>query len=43
MLESADAGHFQHNGIREDERAGSLAKFFRGSLPDQFGHPDTNR
>jgi|HubBroStandDraft_6_1064221.scaffolds.fasta_scaffold03484_6 hypothetical protein len=37
MLESADAGDFQHNGIRGDERAGSLAKFFRGSLPDQFG------
>ena len=32
MLESADAGDFQHNGIRGDERAGSLAKFFRGSL-----------
>ncbi|MGI0133456.1 MAG: DUF6602 domain-containing protein, partial [Candidatus Micrarchaeaceae archaeon] len=37
VLEGADAADFQHNVIRGDERAASLAKFFRERLPDQFG------
>ncbi len=37
LLDSADAADFDHKGIRGDERAASLAKFFRERLPDRFG------
>ena len=37
LLESADAADFDHNGIRGDERAASLANLFRERLPDRFG------
>jgi hypothetical protein len=37
MLESLDAADFEHNGIRGDERAASLAKFFRERLPEKYG------
>jgi hypothetical protein len=37
QLESAEAGDFDHHGIRGDERAASLAKFFRDRLPKKFG------
>jgi hypothetical protein len=37
LLESAGAGDFKHKGIRGDERAGSLAAFFRERLPRNFG------
>jgi len=37
VLEGDDAASFQHKGIRGDERAASLAKFFRDRLPDRFG------
>jgi hypothetical protein len=37
LLESADAADFKHNGIRGDERAASLAGFFRERLPKNFG------
>jgi hypothetical protein len=37
LLESAEAADFEHNGIRGDEHAASLARFFRERLPDKFG------
>ena len=37
LLESTDAADFGQNGIRGDERAASLANFFRERLPDRFG------
>lgn len=37
QLESADAADFAHKGIRGDERAASLAQFFREMLPKSFG------
>jgi hypothetical protein len=37
VLEGDHAASFEHRGIRGDERAASLAKFFRDRLPDRFG------
>jgi hypothetical protein len=37
LLDSADAADIEHKGIRGDERAASLANFFRERLPDRFG------
>ena len=37
LLESANASDFEHHGIVGDERAASLAKFFKERLPDRFG------
>jgi hypothetical protein len=37
LLESAEAGDFRHEGIRGDERAASLAEFFRERLPTNLG------
>jgi hypothetical protein len=37
LLESTDAADFKHTGIRGDERAASLAEFFRERLPTNFG------
>jgi hypothetical protein len=37
LLETADAAGFRHKGIRGDERAASLAEFFRAMLPRNFG------
>lgn len=37
LLESAQASDFEHRGIIGDERAASLASFFRERLPDRFG------
>jgi hypothetical protein len=37
LLDSAEAEDFQHKGIRGDERAASLADFFREMLPETFG------
>jgi hypothetical protein len=36
-LESREAAAFQHTGIRGDERAAALAKFFRSHLPRNLG------
>lgn len=37
LLDGSKAGAFEHKGIRGDERAASLAQFFRERLPDRFG------
>lgn len=37
LLESAEAADFRHKGIRGDERAASLAEFFRERLPRNLG------
>jgi len=37
LLDGAGAAKYKHKGIRGDERAGFLAKFFRQRLPDRFG------
>lgn len=37
LLESAEAADFRHKGIRGDERAASLADFFRERLPRNLG------
>lgn len=37
QLESSDAADFKNTGIRGDERAASLAEFFRERLPKNFG------
>jgi hypothetical protein len=37
LLGASKAAIFEHKGIRGDERAASLAKFFRERLPDKFG------
>jgi hypothetical protein len=37
VLESMDAANFEHKGIRGDERAAALAKFFHERLPETFG------
>jgi uncharacterized protein DUF6602 len=34
---SRKAAVFQHRGVRGDERAAAIAKFFRERLPDAFG------
>jgi hypothetical protein len=37
LLDSDDAADFEHHGIRGDERAASIAEFFRERLPDKYG------
>jgi hypothetical protein len=37
LLGAKKAAIFEHRGIRGDERAASLAKFFRERLPEKFG------
>jgi len=37
LLESAEAADFEQKGIRGDERAASLANFFRERLSERFG------
>src|SRR5271163_42595 len=37
LLHSSKAAAFKHKGIRGDERAASIAQFFRERLPDRFG------
>lgn len=37
LLDAKKAAHFEHNGIRGDERAGALKKFLSTHLPSAFG------